>query len=444
MHQANSKAFDVTHKSVFAIVIPVTIASMTTPLIGIADTAVVGRLGDATLLGGLAVAAILFDLIFGSLNFLRSGTLGLTAQAVGAHNTTEQFTVLNRAILFSTLIGLIFIFLSNPLLTAGLAIIKPSLSVASAVTIYFSIRIFSSPFTFINYSILGWLLGLGQARYALVLQIVANAVNIILSIYLGLYKGFGIQGVAWATVISEVIATLIGAFLVWSHTKKFIWTGWQNLLNKQSLKRTFSLNRDLLIRTFILLFAFGFFTAQGSRLGDITLAANAVLFNFFLLSAYILDGFATASEQLVGRAVGARYQPAFDRAVRISLLWSAILAGILFILIMLFGPSFIHALTTHIEVQNEAKTYLIWAALSGIFGVLAFQMDGVYIGATWSREMRNMMILSLFIYLAAWWVLMPIWGNHGLWIAMEIFLGIRGITLLARLKVRRDEEFAMG
>lgn len=438
----NTKAFEVTHKSVFAIVVPVTLAGMTTPLIGLTDMAVIGRLGDAALLGGLAIAAILFDLIFTSLNFLRSGTTGLTAQALGAQNTAEQTVILNRALLLSVGIGLAIILLSTPLLKLGLVFMQPSAAVSDAVKIYFSVRIIAAPLTLINYSILGWLLGLGLARQGLFLQIIANGSNIILSIYLGLIKGYGISGVAWATVISELIACLLGLALVHLRAGQFISTSWQQLLDKKALNRTLSLNLDIMIRSFILLFAFGFFTAQASRMGDIILAANAVLFNFFFLSGYILDGFATAAEQLVGRAVGARYLPAFNKAVRISLIWSAILAGILFIGFMLLGPALIDFMSTNTQVQTTAKEYLIWAALTGIFGVVAFQMDGVYIGATWSREMRNMMILSILAYLLAWWILTPIWGNHGLWLSLEIFLGFRGISLLSKLKSKRDIEFA--
>ncbi|MEE9447519.1 MAG: MATE family efflux transporter, partial [Arenicellales bacterium] len=416
----NDKAFEVTPRSVFAIVVPVTIASMTTPLIGITDMAVIGRLGDAALLGGLAIGAILFDLIFTSLNFLRSGTTGLTAQALGAQNTAEQHAVLNRALLLSVIIGVILVLFAKPMLQFGLYVMQASPEVAAAVSAYFVIRILSAPLTLLNYTILGWLLGLGLARRSLVLQLVANGINIVLSIYLGLIKGYGIEGVAWATVISELAACILGFYFVRLHAGHFVWGSWQALLNKQKIKRTLSLNSDIIIRSFILLFAFSFFTAQGSRMGDITLAANAILMNFFLLSAFILDGFATATEQLVGKAIGARYLPAFNKTVRISLIWSAILSALIFCFLMLFGPTIIAWLTTNLAVQKEANIYLIWAALTGVFGVLAFQMDGVFIGATWSKDMRNMMIISLAVYFLAWWLFTPLWHNHGLWLSLEV------------------------
>jgi len=437
----NPRAFDVTRRSVFALVWPIMLASITVPFMGITDTAVIGQLGDAALLGGLAIGAIFMDLIFTGLNFLRSGTVGLTAQALGAHDHEELNRVLHRAIVLSLLIGLSLVLLSEPILRLGLYLMNPTTAVADAVRLYFSVRILAAPFTLLNYSILGWLLGLAQVRAGLAVQVFTSVINIVLSVYLGLIKGGGISGVAWATFTSEVMATLLGIFFVYRHSG-LAWTGWTALLNKAKIRRTLALNSDIMIRSFILLFAFSFFAAQGSRLGEVTLAANAVLLNFFFLSGFVLDGFANATEQLVGRAIGAHYRPGFDQAVRISMFWSAVLSVALFVFLMLFGPWLIELLTTNESVRTEARTYLVWAALTGIFGVLAFQMDGVFIGATWSVDMRNMMIVSLLIYILVWWVSMPLWHNHGLWLALEVFLGVRGLSLLLRLKKRRLAAFA--
>jgi len=441
MNSINPRAFEVTRRSVFALVWPIMLASITVPFMGITDTAVIGQLGDAALLGGLAIGAIFMDLIFTGLNFLRSATVGLTAQALGAHEFDERNRVLHRAMLLSLIIGIGLVLLSVPMLNIGLQLMQPTEAVADAVSLYFSIRILSAPFTLLNFSILGWLLGLAHVRAGLALQAFTSAINIVLSIYLGLVQGWGIAGVAWATVISEVLTTILGLFIVYRQSG-LVWEGWLALLDKAKIRRTLSLNSDIMIRSFILLFAFSFFTAQGSRLGEITLAANAVLFNFFLLSGFMLDGFANATEQLVGRAIGARYRPAFDQAVRISLFWSIVLSAALFIVMIVFGPMVIGLLTTNEMVREEARIYLVWAALTGVFGVLAFQMDGVFIGATWSADMRNMMIISLAVYILAWWVFMPLWQNHGLWLALEIFLGVRGLSLLYRLKTRRQAAFA--
>ncbi len=434
--------FEVTRNSVFALVWPVMLASITVPLMGITDTAVIGQLGDTAMLGGLAVGAVIFDVIFTGLNFLRASTTGLTAQALGARDEREQQAVLVRAVGLSLVVGVSLVLASGVLLDIGLALMRPSSAVASAVTLYFGIRILAAPFTLLNYSILGWLLGLAHVRLGLALQVIASSFNIVMSIYLGLIKGGGIAGVAWATLLSEGLATLLGTIIV-LHKAGNIWPGVAHVFDGQKIKRTLSLNSDIMVRSLALLFAFSFFTAQSSRLGDVTLAANGLLLNFFLLSAFMLDGFSNAVEQLVGKAIGARYQPAFDQAVRISLFWSGLLSLVLFCLLMLLGPITIDGFTPNEMVRVEAKRYLIWAALTGVFGVLAFLMDGVYIGATWTREMRNMMLLSLFVYLLAWWQFLPIWQNHGLWLALEIFLGIRGITLLSRYPINRRQEFGV-
>ena len=203
-----------------------------------------------------------------------------------------------------------------------------------------------------------------------------------------------------------------------------------------------ALNRDIMIRSFALLYAYAFFMARSADQGDSVLAATAVLEKFLLVSGYFLDGLATAAEQLAGRAVGARYRPAFDRTVKLTAVWSFAMAGLLSLIFVLFGSAMIDFMTTSPEVRNLGRTYLVWAILTPLIAVLAFQMDGIYIGATWSGTMRNMMLLSLALYVAAYYVLFPLLGNHGLWLALSLFLGLRGLTLLAVCKRRADRTFA--
>ncbi len=439
--QKNPNAFTVSHRQVFAIALPMTLAYLSTPLLGIVDTAVVGRLGDAALLGGLAVGAILFDLVFTTFNFLRSGTTGLTAQALGAADDKEQQAVFFRALIVALVGGTLCILFGKPLLHVGLYFMQPTLGVAEATLEYGAIRLFSSPFALANYVILGWLLGLGRAGLGLLLQTILNGTNIVLSIYLGLHLQLGISGVAWATVIGESIAMITGLFMVWRIMRLRPTASAHRIFNKAKILSTLSLNRDILIRSFVLLFAFVFFTAQGSRLGETTLAANAVLMNFFMMGGFLLDGFATAAEQLAGRAIGANYRPAFDRTVRLTLAWGFLFAAVLCAIFWLAGPSLIALLTTNPDVQQVANTYLIWAALTTLIGVLAFQMDGIFIGSTWSSDMRNMMLVSMAVYLLVWSLATPLWGNHGLWLALETFLGIRGVTLLWRLQYRVKQQF---
>ena len=433
--------FQVTHRLVFAIALPMTLAYMTTPLLGIVDTAVVGQLGDAALLGGLAAGAIVFDVVFASFNFLRSGTTGLVSQAFGRKDTREEQAIFWRAFLVALVSGMALLVAAPLIVAGGIWFIAAEPRVSESLATYVYIRLISAPFALVNYAILGYVLGRGEAGIGLALQLILNLSNIGLSIYLGLWLGWGLEGVAWGTVGGEALAMLIGLVFVIRRFRRMPAMRQGAVTDMVALKAMVALNRDIMIRSFVLLGAFALLTRQGAQLGTLTLAANAVLMNFFLLAGYLLDGFATAAEQIAGRAVGARYRPAFDRAVRLTALWGFGFSGVIALFFLGLGDHLIAIVTTAPEVREEAMRYLPWAALTAVAGVLAFQMDGVYIGATWSRDMRNMMLLSFALYLAAMFTMGPVFGNHGLWAALHVFLLARGLSLLAILPVRAARTF---
>ncbi|MBL4876083.1 MAG: MATE family efflux transporter [Cohaesibacteraceae bacterium] len=436
-----SRAFHVNNRSVLVIAIPMMLAYLSTPLLGIVDTAVIGQLGNPALIGGVAVGAILFDIIFTSLNFLRSGTTGLVAQAMGSNNNIEKRAIFMRAMLLAIFAGLISILVAGPLLAAGLYFMAPSEAVTSAVKEYYFIRIIAAPFALANYIVLGWFLGLGRAKMGLLLQTLLNGTNIILNITFVIAFDMGISGVAWGTVCGEVLTAIVGVVLVLRALKAVPKLPAGMLFNWQKLKHMFALNRDIMIRSFVLLIAFMFFTAQGTRDGDVILAANAVLMNFFMIAGFSLDGFATAAEQLVGRAVGARYRPAFFRTFWLTLAWGYGVAVLLTLFLILVQTPFIALMTTSLDVRTQAAEYAIWAANTPLTGMLAFHLDGVFIGATWSKDMRNMMLLSLAMYLAFFFALEPVYGNHGLWMAFNLFLAIRGIALMVMVPSRARQSF---
>ncbi len=435
------RPFNVTHRSVLAIAVPMTLAYLSTPLLGIVDTAVIGQLGRADLLGGIAVGAIVFDLLFTTFNFLRSGTTGLTAQAMGAGDEVEQSAALYRAVLIAVVSGLAMILLQSPILSLSLLLMGASEAVQVATSEYFDIRILSAPFALVNYAILGWFLGLGRAGTGLALQLLLNVVNMVLNATFVLWLGWGVAGVAWGTVIGEAVTAVAGVVLVLRSLGPEARIPMSAVMDRAGLLKTFAINRDIMIRSFSLLAVFAMFTSAGARQTDAILAANAVLMNFFLLGGYFLDGFATAAEQLAGRAIGARWRPAFLRAVRLTLVWGFALAGMLSLTLYVFGPAFIDLLTTSPDVREIAREYLIWAALTPLLGVLAFQFDGIFIGATWSDDMRNMMLVSVAAYVAVWFLATPVLGNHGLWLALATFLVVRGVTLAARYPVRLGRSF---
>jgi putative MATE family efflux protein len=307
--------------------------------------------------------------------------------------------------------------------------------------LYIRIRLYGAAFALVNYAILGYVLGRGEGALALLLQLVLNGINIGLSILLGLELGWGVAGVAWGTVGGELAAMLLGLAIIGRRFMKVPRLPRRQLFDLGAFGAMVTLNRDIMIRSFALLAAFALFTRQGAQFGTPTLAANAVLMNFFLIAGYFLDGFATAAEQLAGRAVGARYEPAFRRAVALTALWGFLFAATVTLIFLAAGPQLVAIITTAAEVRALAAAYLPWAAFTAISGVLAFQMDGVFIGATWSRDMRNMMLLSFVIFSGALLLLVPAFGNHGLWAALHMFLIVRGLSLSAVLQKRLSTAF---
>ncbi|MGO4351892.1 MATE family efflux transporter [Rhizobium sp. RAF36] len=435
-------AFDVTHRLVLSIAIPMTLGFMTTPVLGLVDTGVVGHMGRPDALAGLAIGAMLFDLLLGSFNFLRASTTGLTAQALGRRDLREQQGVFWRAMISAIGCGVLLLCLSPLLLAAGLKLMGPEAAVAQATSTYFSIRILAAPAALANYAILGFVLGRGQGTIGLSLQILINGINIVLAIYLGLELEWGVAGVAWGTMVGETIGAFAGLVIVLRSFKGRERPQRGEIFSRHRLAELFALNRDILIRTFVLIGSFAIMTRIGTSFGAVTLAANAVLMNFFLLSGYYLDGLANAAEQITGRAIGAAHRPAFDRGLKLTTIWSFGLAAAVSAFFFAAGPWLISVLTTSPDVREAANTYMPWAAITGLTGALAFLMDGVFIGATWSSDMRNRMLMSFAGYLAALAVFVPLFGNHGLWLAMNAFLLFRGIFLAMLVKPRADQTFA--
>lgn len=425
-------AIEVSHRRVLAIALPMTVAHLTTPLLGIIDTAVVGRLGDAALIGGVALGAVVFDFLFWGFGFLRMGTVGLAAQAVGRRDKLEERAVLARALLLALACGLALILLRHPIEAAALALGGASPEVNSAVAAYFQVRIFAAPFSLANYALLGWLTGLGRTGHALALQVGISLINTALTIWLVLGLGWGVAGSAAGTLAAEIAGALAGLALCARLLGYRLAVPRAVLLDRREMGATLALNRDIMIRTAALMFAFGFFAAQGARSGDVTLAANALLNNMVLLAAYFLDGFATAAEQICGQAVGARDRASFMKGMRLVLLWGFGVALAACLGYLAVGPLVIDLMTTNADVRAAARTFLVFAAVLPVVGVFAYAFDGIYIGALWSRDMRNLMVAALAAYLLAFFALSML-GNAGLWLALLVFLAARGGLQALRL-----------
>jgi MATE family multidrug resistance protein len=415
----------VTTAQVFSIAGPAMVANLTTPLIGIVSTIAIGRLGDATLLGGVAIASVIFDCLFWLFAFLRMGTVAFTAQSLGAGETQELRAILVRGFIVAALVGVGLIVLQIPLAAILLGAMGGSDGVTRAAKIYFTIRIWSAPLALANYVVLGWLIGQARASRALSIQIAINLINMAATVLLVLVLDAGIAGAAIAAVIAEAAGLGLGILIAYRLTQGKLDVPRATLFDRTKLMRMLAVNRDIMIRTASLIAVWLFFAAQGARSGDVALAANAVLNNFLLISAFFLDGLANAAEQLCGRAYGARDRTAFISATRLVILWGFAFALAVTAAFALFGPILIDIMTASEDVRRSARDYLGFVVMAPILGVFAFAFDGIYIGSTWARDMRNLMMVSLVLFLAAWLALRS-FGNAGLWGALLVHYAARG------------------
>jgi len=400
------------------------------PLVGAVDTAVVGHLPDPIYIGAVALGAIIFNFLFWGFGFLRMGTTGFVAQAYGAGDIDEVRATLARALLLAVGLGVLVVALQFPIGLFVFWAFSGSFELESLANSYYAIRVWSAPATLANYAILGCLIGIQNTRAVLALQLVLNITNVLLDLLFVLALGWGVQGVALASVISEFVAL---AFASWLVMRNFNRLGGQwarsRIVDISKLKALLHVNINIFIRTLCLIFAFSYFIAIGTKMGEITLAANAVLLHLQHFLAYGLDGFAFAVESLAGSAYGARNRGAFRTAVRVTTIWALIVAGLFTVLYAVLGSSIISVITGIEPVRLAAADYLIWVLVSPVLSVWSYQLDGIFIGATRSVEMRNGMVLSLLVYLLAIWLFVPLLGNHGLWLSLMIFMVTRAITL---------------
>jgi len=421
----------VTHRTVLSIAVPVMLSNVSTPLIGVVDTAVVGQIPDPAYIGAVAVGALVFSFVFWGFGFLRMGTTGLTAQALGARDTDEVAANLGRALLVALAIGLMLILLQWPIREIAFSLLGGSEQVEVLARDYVDIRIWAAPATLANYALLGWFIGLGRTDVGLVLQLVLNLTNIALDALFVLGFGWDVRGVALGTLIAECIAAVVGVGLAWRHMRELGGSlSMTSLLVPERLRRTMVVNGDIMLRSLALIMVFVWFVSQGARQGDVVLAANAVLIHFISVGAFFLDGLAFAAEALVGRALGACHRAGLVAAVKVTTLWAAVTAVAIAVLTALIGAAVIDLMTVDEAARAAARVYLPWVVAAPLLGVWAFQLDGIFIGATHTAQMRNAMLMTVVIYLLAWWLLQP-FGNHGLWAALSVHYLARTGTLLA-------------
>ena len=423
---------DITNKRVLTIAIPIVLSNITVPILGAVDTAVVGQLGKAAPVAAVGVGAIIITSFYWLFGFLRMGTTGLVAQAVGSKDESEVRAYLLRALILGLLAGLFIFLLRTPLMELGLWISPASSDVEELAQKYISIRVWSAPAAIGLYGIVGWLIALERTKSVLFLQFFMNGVNVLLDIWFVLVLNWGVQGVAIATVIAEVSALILGLLICYDRFKDKSWPTLRIVFSIARLKKMLSINLDILLRSIILEVIFVSFLLYGGKFGDVKLAANQVLLQFLHIAAHGLDGFALAAETLVGQAFGKKDRSILRKSIIVSSKLAFLLSCIMAISFLLFGSSLIDLMTTAENVRLEAKSYIIFITLVPILGVSAYMLDGIFIGATKTKDMRNMMFITLIFYVIAVLLLVPYFQNTGLWSALLISFIVRGATLAFR------------
>ncbi len=399
---------------------------------GLVDTGVIGQLGNAAAIGAVGVGAVILTSIFWAFGFLRMGTVGLVAQAIGAKDHAEIAAFLTRVLCIGFAAGFALIILQTPIFWIVMSFVPASPEIETLVLVYIGIRIFAAPAAIAVYGISGWLIAQERTGAVLILQLVQNGINIALSVMFVMGFEFGIAGVAWATLIAEWVGLCLGLWLCRAAFGNVDWRNWGRVFDRAILWRMAAVNTDILIRSLLLLIAFASFMFLGAGLGDETVAANQILIQFLYITSYAMDGFAFAAESLVGQSMGARHRTRLRRAAILTSLWGfatcVVLAGVFW----MAGPDMIDIMTTASGVQDTARAYLPWMIMAPLIGAASWMLDGIFIGATRTRDMRNMMIVSFAVYAMACVILLPLYDNHGLWAALLIFFAMRGVTLFMR------------
>lgn len=433
------------YRQVLFLAIPIILANLTQPLMSAVDTAVAGHLPGAQHLAGVALGSLFFNLLFWAFGFLRMGTTGVVAQYFGAGKAESVLLTVGRGALIAAALGLAILLLQRPLIDMGLALLGASDAAAEQARLYAHGRVWSAPFTLLNYVILGWLLGCQRVRIALAIQILINLVNLtaVLGFVYGL--GWGVAGIGRATALADFSGAAVGAWLIWRGYRPHIKTmRWRDVVEPAALRRLIQINGHIFVRTACLLATMAWFTHLGARQGDALLAANAILLNFLSFTAYGLDGFAHAAETLSGAAVGQRNPSRLARVIRVCMTWGLIGSLVYMLVYGVAGAGLIRLLTDQADIAALADRYLIWAILAPLASMPAYLYDGVFMGATRTRPLMLIMVACSLAFLALSLTLLPLWANHGLWLSFLIFNGLRGAGLALALRPSIYRPLAVG
>lgn len=430
------------NKRILGLAVPSIISNITVPLLGLVDVSIVGHLGSATYIGAIAVGGMLFSMIYWIFGFLRMGTSGLTAQAYGRRDLAEVILSFVRSVGIAFGLGLLLILLQYPILKVAFTLIDATPTIKELASLYFRICIWGAPAVLGLYSFAGWFVGMQNSRFPMYIAITQNVVNIAASLFFVFVWNRGVAGVAMGTLVAQY-AGLLMASLLWYGYYRRLWPklNWKMLTDYEAMRSFFILNRDIFFRTLCLVAVTTYFTSRGAEQGDVILAVNTLLMQLFTLYSYIMDGFAYAGEALTGRYVGAHNRADLERMIRALFAWGIGLALTFTLLYGIGGSSFLGLLTNEREVLNASSDYFYWVLAIPLAGMAAFLWDGIYIGATASRQMLYSMLVASASFFILQGLLQQQMGNHALWMAFIVYLFLRGLvqTGLARKILLKSE-----
>ncbi|WP_294081245.1 MATE family efflux transporter [Proteiniphilum sp. UBA5384] len=416
-------------KKIFRLALPNIITNITVPLLGMIDIAIAGRLGSAVYIGAIALGATIFNMIYWNFGFLRMSSSGFASQALGARNFTEVMNVFIRSLAIGLGVGVLIILLQYPIGLLASGLIQSGPESTEHVMTYFHIVIWGAPAVLGLYAFNGWFIGMQNARIPMIVAILNNLLNIALSFLFVFGFGMKIEGIALGTTLSQTISLAVAAGFWWKYyrrLRKYIRK--ETIWDKQAIREYFRVNGDIFVRTFLLTLVTTFFTFASSGMGEIILAVNALLMQFFMLFSYFMDGFAYAAEALTGRFYGAKNREYLQWMIRRVFFWGLMVSLVAVVIYMLFSDPILLIMTNDLAIIEHAKDFMFWTVLIPIIGFAAFLWDGIFIGATASAEMRNAMIVSSASFFVCYFITTPLWGNNGLWFSFILYLFVRGAT----------------
>lgn len=417
------------NRQILRLAIPNIISNITIPLLGMADTAIAGRLGGEANIGAIAIGTAIFGFIYWNCAFIRMGTSGLTAQALGARDLRETANLLVRSMAVAISIAVLLLVFQVPLGRLTIGVMQAGPDTKSLVAEYFFARIWAAPATVSLYSIHGWFIGMQNARIPMWVAICQNVVNISASLWFAIGLEMGVAGIAWGTVVSQYFGVLLSWGLWWRYYRRFTrYVDWKEALRIKPMLRFFDINKDIFLRTAFNVCVYTFFTWASSGYGDVLLATNSILIQLFTFFSYMSDGFAYAAEAITGRLTGARNFTALRRAVGLMFRWCAAIAVVFVLFYRLFWRGIIGIFTESADIMATAGEYIVWIMLVPLIGFAPFLMDGVLIGATRTRILRNSMFCASVVFFGLYYLLENRLGNDALWLSFIVFLVVRGVT----------------